>query len=123
MITFDQLSIGIEFEPQDSKFSAYGKLLLSAISDWPMLNLFEPRDLIAELQKSINKPLTFENLNLYLRGLDIYVVDNSWKMEALVSLMQMFTYYTGDSLNHEVTLGSLIEDLTQYYQARSTSYR
>jgi len=123
MITFDQLSIGIEFEPQDSKFSTYGKLLLSAISDWPMLNLFEPRDLIAELQKSINKPLTFENLNLYLRGLDIYVVDNSWKMEALVSLMQMFTYYTGDSLNHEVTLGSLIEDLTQYYQARSTSYR
>lgn len=121
MITFDEPTIGIESEQQDNKFSACGKLLLSAISDWPAFNLSEPVDLIADLQKEINKPLTFENLNLYLRGLDIYVIGNSWKMEALAALIQIFTYYTGDSFNNGVTLESIIEGLTQYYQTWSTS--
>jgi hypothetical protein len=62
--------------------------LLIALNDWPTTNLIEPKELIIELKESINGKLTFEKLSIYMNGLDPII--DSWKMEALSSIIEMF---------------------------------
>ena len=58
IITFDELTDKIESLMADDKFRTCGEFLLTAINDWPTMNLKEPKDLMDELKNEIKKSLT-----------------------------------------------------------------
>ena len=114
IITFDELTGKIESLRVDDKFKTCGELLLTAINDWPTLNLKEPNDLLNELKAEIKKPLTFDNLKKYLDGLDIN--KNAWEMESVTSLLEMFDLERNNTVDKEITLDKIIEKLTSNFR-------
>src|SRR5947207_3208181 len=109
IITFDELTNVIESETSDSKFKTCAKFLISALNDWPTIDLQEPKDLLDELHAEVNNPLTFENLDFYLKGLTIL---DAWKMESVASLREMFDFDRNNSVDKTITLETIIAKLT-----------
>lgn len=116
IITFDELTDKIESVTTDGKFKTCGEFLLTAINDWPTMNLEEPKDLLDELKKEIKKPLTFDNLKKYSDGLKIDISGNAWKMESVTSLLEMFDFDRKNTFDKEVTLDKIIERLTNHFR-------
>lgn len=54
-ISYDELFNAIENDTTDNNFKTSAELLMSAVTDWPTLNLQEPKNLIAELKNEIKK--------------------------------------------------------------------
>ena len=112
-MTFDELTNGIESETNDSKFKTCADFLISALNDWPTTDLEEPKDLLDELRTEVQAPLTYENLEHYLRRLTIR---DAWKMEAVTSLLEMFDFDRTKSFDNTITLDTIISRLTNYYR-------
>ena len=87
MLSSDQLNNLIE-TTIDSRTRFIAKRLEMAINDWPTLNLCEPHQLINELNLNISDKLTFDNIRRYLDTLN--PLKDSWKMESVLSIMEMF---------------------------------
>ena len=113
IITFDELTNGIESETSDNKFKTCAEFLMTALNDWPTTDLIEPKDLLDELQTEINKPLTFDNLDSYLKR---PTFQDSWKMESLTSLCEMFDFDRNNSIDKSITLETIIIKLTNHYR-------
>jgi len=112
ILTFEELINKIDLIKSDDKLKDSCEFLLSSINDWPTMNLEEPKDLLNELKFEIQKPLTFDNLKAYLRGLKIEISGNAWKMESIVSLLELFDYERNNIIEKEITLDLIIERLT-----------
>ena len=118
LITFDELiKKTIETETSDNKSIVCAELLRTAINDWPT-NLQEPKDLLDELKNEIKKPLTFDNLKTYSAGLKFDISGNAWKGESVASLLEMFDYERNNTVDKEVTLDKIIEELTNQLRTR-----
>jgi hypothetical protein len=115
IITFDELSDKLETLTNDEKLRVCGELLITALNDWPATNLNEPKDLIAELENEIRKPLTFDNLKLYSDGLNVAISGNAWKKESMTSLLEMFE--SAKNSKEEITLDVIIKALTNDLRA------
>jgi hypothetical protein len=116
IITFDELDSKIESLATDDQFRICGELLVAALNDWPTLNLTEPKDLLAELKIEIEKPLSFFNLKNYADALVVGLGDNSWKIESTASLLKMFDCHLNEVPDKDVTLDSIVEELTNHYR-------
>ena len=114
IITADELTDKIESLAADNKFKTCGEFLLTAINDWPTMNLEEPKDLLDELKNEIERPLTFDNLEKYSDGLKIDISGNAWKMESVASLLEMFDFDRNNTFDKEVTSDKIIERLTNH---------
>ena len=107
MITSEELINVIENKATEKNLRAVAENLLEAINDWPIENLKQPNELISELKKQVNKKLTFENINGYLKTLS--PEKDSWKMESLNSILEIFHIERQENDDAEIELEKLLE--------------
>jgi len=113
IISFEELYDGVEQDASDSKIKIAGQALLTAINNWPALNLSEPKELLLALTNEIGPPLTLKRIENYSKTLNLS--NNMWKLEAISSLLEMFEY---DSTK---TLDEIINDITIHYKTTKNS--
>lgn len=110
IISFEELYDGVEQDASDSKIKTAAQALLTAINDWPISNLSEPRELLLTLTNEIGTPLTHKRIEHYSKTLIIN--NDSWKMEATSSLLELFEY------DNTKTLDEIINDITIHYKSK-----
>lgn len=116
ILTYDELSNAITNEAAVNNFTIAADFLISALNDWPTLNLQEPKDLILELKNKLKKPLTFNNLASYLESLNPSI--DAWKMEALSALLEMFDFDRRKMFDRTIELEVIVDRLTQHYRQK-----
>lgn len=116
LISYNELVNAIENDSTANAFKLLAEFLMSAVTNWPTLNLQEPKDLIEELSHEINENLTFDNLNNYLKGLKPH--KDAWKIEAVTALLEMFDFDRKGFHDKSITLEMILENLTQHYRQR-----
>ena len=114
IISNSELSDAIEIDNSDNKIKARAELLLSSITDYPTLNLKEPIDFLNELKNEIGYPLTYELIDNYEKKLTFDNGDNTWKKEALSSVLEMFYW------DKTKTLEELIREISIHYKLKLT---
>jgi len=87
MLSSQELQELIETK-SDIRLKYIANCLSIALNDWPTANLTEPHELIVELKECIEGKLTFEKLSIYMNSLNPII--DSWKMESLSSIIEMF---------------------------------
>jgi hypothetical protein len=117
LLTYEELLEAIENESVNNYFNKAAKCLMEAISDWPGPNIQGPLDLIAELSKEINHELTFDNIEAYLKQLQ--PESDSWKMEALTGLLEIFGINETKRIDKTIELEAIIARLTQHYRQKN----
>lgn len=115
-MSYDELLNAIENDLTENTFKTSAEFLKSAVTDWPKLNLQEPKDLIAELKNEISGKLTFDNLESYLKNLNPN--NDAWKMETVSALLEMFDFDRKDINDKSITLELLVDKLTQHYRQK-----
>jgi hypothetical protein len=113
-ISFDELFNAIENDSTENNFKTSAAFLISAVTDWPKLNLQEPKDLIAELKLEIKEKLNFDNLKSYLEQLNPN--NDAWKMEAVTALLEMFDFDRKGINDKSVSLETIVDKLTHHYR-------
>ena len=113
-ISFDELFNAIENDSTENNFKTSAAFLISAVTDWPKLNLQEPKDLIAELKLEIKEKLNFDNLKSYVEQLNPN--NDAWKMEAVTALLEMFDFDRKGINDKSVSLETIVDKLTHHYR-------
>ena len=113
-ISFDELFNAIENDSTENNFKTSAAFLISAVTDWPKLNLQEPKDLIAELNLEIKEKLNFDNLKSYVEQLNPN--NDAWKMEAVTALLEMFDIDRKGINDKSISLETIVDKLTQHYR-------
>lgn len=113
-LTHEELFEATENDTSNNNFKTSAEFLLSAISDWPTLNLQEPNELISELKNEIKDKLTYVALEKYLKVLRPEY--DSWKMESISSLLEMFDFNRNNIIDKKVELESIISKITKHYR-------
>lgn len=116
ILTYDELSNAITNEAAVNNFTVAADFLISALNDWPTPNLQDPKDLILELKNTLKRPLTFSNLDSYLKKLN--PATDAWKMEALSSLLEMFDFERSNIFDRTIELEAIVDRLTQHYRQK-----
>jgi len=116
-LTHDELFNAVENDLSDNNFKTSATFLLSAINDWPTSNLQESAELISELKFEIKDKLIFDNLNNYRKYLK--PGKDSWKMEAISSLIEMFDLERTKQFDRTIDLETIIENISGHYRAKS----
>jgi hypothetical protein len=80
------------------------KLLSAAITDYP-LGISTTKELLSELYKKLESPITLNNLERYLSTID--VSKNTWEAESISSLLQLFEGYEEHSLEQIIDLSGM----------------
>jgi hypothetical protein len=114
-ISQGRLLVKVEKDPIDCHFKTCAEHLLEAVTDWPAININEPKDLVAELKSEIKKPLTFDNLDDYLKNLLLDLGHNCWKIESVTSLLEMFDFDRTKNYDKTIELEMIIARLTEHY--------
>lgn len=112
IISYSELFDAIENDNSDNKIKASAEFLLTSITDYPNVNLKEPIDFLNELKHEIGSPLTYELIDNYKKKLTFDNGDNTWKKEALSSVLEMFY---GDKTK---TLDELIREISIHYKLK-----
>lgn len=107
-ISFEELYDRVEQDASNHKIKKAAQALLTALNDWPTHNLSDPKKLLLELTAEIGSPLTHKKIEYYSKTLSLN--NDSWKMEATSSLLEMFEY------DDTKTLHEIINDITMHYQ-------
>lgn len=115
-ITFDELISIFETNKTDNNFKTSADFLLTSVSDWPTENLSESADLILELKKEIKNSLTFDNLEKYSKILR--PEKDSWKIEALSSILELFDFERNNIVDRTVELETIIFRITEHYRTK-----
>lgn len=116
IIRYAELTGWLELANEHGEFSTCAELLISAMNNWPIPDLTDITEFLVALRREIGKPLTLENLNVYLNKLEFRTEGDSWKMESVASLLEMFNPYLSDST---ITLETILHNLTLH--CRSTT--
>ena len=115
-ITFTELIEVVESNPTDNNYKSAADNLLEAFTDWPTENL-EVSEMISELKKEVQDKLTFDNISRFLKTLNPN--KDSWKMESLSSILELFDFEQNKSVNKEIELENILEKLTEHYRNKS----
>jgi hypothetical protein len=115
-ISYDELFNAIENDTTENNFKTSAEFLMSAVTDWPTLNLQEPKNLIAELKNEIKKKLNFDNIESYLKNLR--ATNDGWKTEAVSALLEMFDFDRKCNNDKSIELEKIVENLTQHYRKK-----
>jgi hypothetical protein len=113
-LSYNELQNAIETDDTENNFKTAADFLLCAVTDYPIFNLKEPSDLVAALRQSINKTLTFDNLDNYLKSLNLD--SDTWKIVAVNSLLEMFDFERKNTFDKTIELDTIIRQLTQHYR-------
>lgn len=111
IVSYTELTTWLDTTQDDSEFRMCAELLVRAINDWPTTDLTDIAEFLAALKDEMNKPLTLENLNAYLNKLEFKTEGDSWKMESIASLLEMFNAHLSD---RTITLETILHNLTQH---------
>ena len=114
ILTSDELFDIAENDISENHFKIAADFLKTAINDWPLLNLSEPKDFIKELKNELMAPLTFDNIDNYLNQLSTEY--DAWKMESLSSVLEMFDLERKNNFDKTIELEIIIQKITQYYR-------
>ena len=114
LISNPELSDAIETDTSDNKVKANAELLLNAITDYPSFNIKEPIDFLNELKNHIGSPLTFELIDNYEKKLTFNNGDDTWRKEALSSVLEMFYW------DKTKTLDELIIEISKHYKLKQS---
>lgn len=112
IISYEELFIAIENDNTENAFKIAGRLLLQSVTDWPTLNLKEPKDLLRELKAEVNNVLSYTNIHEYSKRLNPN--QDAWKIEAVASLLEMFDY--NNIIDTNIELENIIERLSKHYR-------
>ncbi len=112
LISYSELSDAIENDNSDNKIKVRAEFLLTSITDYPTFNLKEPIDFLNELKNEIGSPLTYELIDNYEKKLTFDNGDNTWKKEALSSVLEMFYW------DKTKTLDELIREISIHYKLK-----
>lgn len=80
------------------------ELLSAAISDYPT-GISTSRELLAELYKKLESPITYEILKKYSATID--VSKNAWEAESISSLLQLFQGHEENSLEQIIDFSEM----------------
>lgn len=116
-INHEELTEIIEGHPTETQLYVLAEDLVSAMNDWPTINLKEPADLIKELHDEIKENLTYENLVKYSASLQLE--RDAWKIESVSSLLEMFNH---SGMNKNLGLEAIIEKMQQDYTQIKTKH-
>ena len=111
IIRYAELTAWLESTNDQSEFSECAALLISAMNNWPTPAHTETTTFLEELKRETGKPLTLQNLNVYLNKLEFKSEGDSWKMESVASLLDIFNPHLSDST---ITLDTILHNLTQH---------
>lgn len=117
LIDYEELQNAIENNIIDDNYKTCAEFLLSAVTDYPKLNLREPTELITELGKEIKGTLTYDNLDNYSKLLNPNI--DGWKMETVSSLLEMFDFNRNCKFDKNIELETIIRDLTKHYRQKN----
>ena len=78
---------------------------MEAINDYPKMNLVSPEEILFELNKNIESPITLQKLQVYSKGIDL--ITNAWEAESLASLIEVFHGFENKSLEEIIELINL----------------
>jgi len=109
MINTEELIDALDNDATEADLKFAAESLLEAISDWPT-SLSEPSELVSELKLQINAKLTVKNIERFLKALR--VEKDSWKMESLSSILNIFEIDRNENVDGEVELEVLLERIT-----------
>ncbi|MFB9864945.1 hypothetical protein [Rufibacter immobilis] len=115
-LTYKELSDAVDTEETDNKFRTAAEFLMQTVSDWPKLDLLEPKDLIEEIRNEVRSNLTFDNLEALLERLNTNDEKSTWKRESLSSLLELFDFEKKNIINKETELETIIRKLTKHYR-------
>ena len=87
MLSAEELDILIDTSI-NTRLKAKASYFSTAIHDWPSHSLIEPEEFISELKAEVPGKLSFSNLTVYMKSLDL--TSDGWKSEALASIIEMF---------------------------------
>jgi hypothetical protein len=107
MITSEELINLIENDVTESSAKHIAENILEAINDWPTENLSEPSELISELKRQINEKLTRENIEEFVRTLN--VEKDSWKIESLSYILEIFDLERSENVDGKMELEMIME--------------
>jgi hypothetical protein len=107
MITSEELINLIENDVTESSAKHIAENILEAINDWPTENLSEPSELISELKRQINGKLTRENIEEFVRTLN--VEKDSWKIESLSYILEIFDLERSENVDGKMELEMIME--------------
>jgi hypothetical protein len=113
-ISRDELFNAIENDPTRNNFKTAALFLMSALTDWPMLNLQESKELVAALANEVKGKLTFDRLAEYQKNLN--PASDAWKMESISALMELFDFNRTSDFDRTVELEAIISRITEYYR-------
>lgn len=116
IISYAELTAWLETTTDHNEFSTCAELLISAMNNWPTPDHTETINFLEELRRETGKPLTLQNLNIYLNKLEFKSEGDSWKMESVASLLDMFNLHLSDST---ITLETILHNLTQHCRKRN----
>lgn len=115
-ITFTELIDVLENDTTNNNYKSAADNLLEAFTDWPTQDI-EVGEMISELKDEVNGKLTFDNLSKYLKTLN--PSKDSWKMESLSSLLELFDFEQNNNVNTEIELEDILEKITEHYRNKS----
>jgi hypothetical protein len=111
-LSYAELQNAIDDDRTDNHYKIAGEHLLTALKDWPT-GIKEPDELIKILKKEIKRALNFSNLADYSDSLSF--THDSWKKEAISSLLAIFDFERTETFDKNILLETIIERLTQHY--------
>lgn len=109
IIRYAELTAWLDSANEHSEFSTCAELLINAMNNWPTPAHTETTTFLEALRQETGKPLTLQNLNVYLNKLEFKSEGDSWKMESVASLLDMFNPHLSDST---ITLETILHNLT-----------
>ena len=117
LLSHKELAEIIETVPVENQLYVLAENLVTAMNDWPTINLKEPTDLIKVLHDEIKENLTYENLAKYAASLQ--VEKDAWKIESVSSLIEMFDK---GGMNRTLGLEAIIEKIQRDHALIKTSH-
>jgi len=116
IISYANLCKAIENDLSSNNFKTAAEFLISAVDEWPTLNLREPVELLIELRREAKGKLTYTNLENLSNQQDLGL--GSWKVEAINALLEIFDFERNNKYDQNIELETIIDKVSRYYSGR-----
>ena len=113
-ISYNKLFDFIDNDTAENNFKINADFLYSAMTDWST-GIEDTESLLYQLKKEVDGKLTYGNLDNYLKRLNLN--RDSWKAEAVSSLLEMFDFERKNLFDKNIELEIIVDKITRHYLA------
>ena len=113
-ISYNKLFDFIDNDTAENNFKINADFLYSAMTDWPT-GIEDTESLLYQLKKEVDGKLTHGNLDNYLKRLNLN--RDSWKAEAVSSLLETFDFERKNLFDKNIELEIIVDKITRHYLA------